>query len=349
VLYYIHGSQGNLQILSESFGTWGSGFHVNPIHLIMTIFTYPGVKLQGQVPLLLDAFDQDSLQNASRAGDTDPLNVKKIEQSFQTRGVLEECPLPTAIKGPNGRPLLVDGAHRWTAALNLGWKELKFNYYVPSDPSTFDYEHFLMSKGLESNDHVPAKAISSADFERAVAVYVDNNIDTFETEADVLNFVSQFSISSIVQKTKNNIAKRVFLKKVNTSQIKQFDKRNVQTTFRNLLKGCEVETVENVNSGTQTTRSTMDPVLRAIKHYERHGEPIRYVVLTKNCESMNDVVTTRSEIVKTWERNYNMLRAVIYEVDDQESGYQIEYPFEIVGAIPQVNGQESVDKLADIV
>jgi hemoglobin-like flavoprotein len=313
----------------------------------MTIFTYPGVKLQGQVPLLLDAFDQDSLQNASRAGDTDPLNVKKIEQSFQTRGILEECPLPTAVKGPNGRPLCVDGAHRFTAALNLGWKELKFNYYVPDDPSTFDYEHFLMSKGLESNDHVPAKPISTADFERAVAVYVDNNIDTFKTEAQVLNFVNGFRISSIVQKTKNNIAKRVFLKKVNTSQIKQFDKRNAETTFRKLLKGCEIQIIENI-SGPQGPRSTIDPVIKAIKHYQLHGEAIRYVILTKNCESMNDVVKTRSEIVKTWEREYNMLREVIYEVDDQESGYQIEYPFEIVGAIPQVNGQESVDKLADI-
>lgn len=314
----------------------------------MTIFTYPGVKPPEEVNLLLDAFDQDSLQNASRAGDTDPLNVKKIEQSFQTRGVLEECPLPTAIKGPNGRPLLVDGAHRWTAALNLGWKELKFNYYVPSDPSTFDYEHFLMSKGLESNDHVPAKAISSADFERAVAVYVDNNIDTFENEADVLNLVNQFSISSIVQKTKNNIAKRVFLKKVNTSQIKQFNKNVAESQFRHLLKGCEIEIIENI-SGPQGPRSTMDPVIKAIKHYQKHGEPIRYVVLTRNCESMNDVVITRSEIVKTWERSYHMLREVIYEVDDQESGYQIEYPFEIVGAIPQVNGQEPTDKLADIV
>ena len=321
---------------------------VNQINT-MTIFTYPGVKLQGQLPLLLDAFDQDSLTNSSRAGDTDPLNVKKIEQSFTARGIIEELPLPTAIKGPNGRPLLVDGAHRYTAASNLGWKELKFNYYVPSDPSTFDYEHFLMSKGLESNDHVPSKPISSADFERAIAVYVDSNIDNFSTEADVQNFVNQFNISSIVQKTKNNIAKRVFLKKVNTAQIKQFDKRNVEVPFRHLLRGCEIETVENVNSGGQTTRSTLDPVIRAIKHYKFHGEPIRYVVLTKNCESMNDVVTTRSEIVKTWERNYNMLRDVIYEVDDQNPGVQIEYPFEIVGAIPQVNGQESTDKLADIV
>ncbi len=315
----------------------------------MSIFTYPGVKLQGQVPLLLDAVDQDRLHNESRAGDTDPLNIKKIEQSFQTRGVIEECPLPTAIKGPNGRPIITDGIHRYFAARNLGWRELKFNYYVPIDPSTFDYEHFLLTKGLESNDHVPAKPISSADLERALAVYVDNNIDNVETEADVLNFVNKISISSIVQKTKNNIAKRVFLKKINTSQIKQFDKRNVETTFRKLLRGCEIETVENINSGSQTTRSTMDPVLRAIKHYQKHGEPIQYVVLTKNCESMNDVVTTRSEIVKTWERNYNMLRQVIYEVDDQESGYQIEYPFEIVGAIPQVNGQEPTDKLADIV
>jgi len=314
----------------------------------MSIFTYPGVKLQGQVPLLLDSFDQDSLQNSSRAGDTDPLNVKKIEQSFTTRGVLEECPLPTAIKGPNGRPLLVDGAHRWTAASNLGWTQLKFNYYVPTDPSTFDYEHFLMSKGLESNDHVPAKPISSADFERAVAVYIDSNIDNFETEADVQNFVNQFNISSIVQKTKNNIAKRVFLKKVNTSQIKQFDKNVAESQFRHLLKGCEVVRVENI-SGPQGPRSTMDPVIKAIKDYQMHGEPTRYVILTKNCESMNDVVTTRSEIVKTWERSYNMLRQVIYEVDDQDPGYQIEYPFEIVGAIPQVNGQESPDKLADIV
>jgi len=314
----------------------------------MSIFIYPGVKFQGKVSLLLDSFDQDSLQNFARAGDTDPLNVKKIEQSFTTRGVLEECPLPTAIKGPNGIPLVVDGAHRFLAALNLGWRELKFDYYVPTDPSTFDYDHFLMTKGLESNDHVPAKPISSADFERAVAVHVDNNIDNFKSEADVQNFVNQFNISSIVQKTKNNIAKRVFLKKVNTSQIKQFDKKSVENQFRHLLKGCEIEIVENI-SGAQSTRSTMDPVIRAMKYYQIHGESIRYVILTRNCETMNDVVTTRSEIVKTWERNYNMLREVIYDVDDQDSGYQIKFPFEIVGAIPQVNGQETTDKLADIV
>lgn len=315
----------------------------------MSIFTYPCVKFQGQVPLLLNAFDQDTLTNSSRAGDTDPLNVKKIEQSFVSRGVIENLPLPTAIKGPNGKPLLVDGAHRWTAARNLGWKELKFNYYVPVDPKTFDYEHFLMSKGLESNDHVPSKPISSADFERAVAAYIDNNIESFATETDVQNFVDQFNISSIVQKTKNNIAKRVFLKKVNTSQIKQYDKRKVETQFKSLLRGCEIETVENINSGGQTTRSTLDPVIRAIKHYKTYGEAIRYVILTKNCESMNDVVTTRSEIVKVWEKNYNMLRDVVYEIDDQEIVYQVEFPFEIVGAIPQVNGQEPVDKLASVV
>lgn len=309
---------------------------------------YPGVELQGQVSLLLDSFDPDSLQNNSRAGDTDPLNVKKIEHSFQTRGVLEECPLPTAIKGPNGLPLLTDGMHRFEAALNLDWKTLKFDYYVPIDPSTFDYEQFLLTKGLEANDHLPSKAISSADLERAVAIYVGDNIDNYKTEADVQDFVNQFNISSIVQKTKNNIAKRVFLKKVNTSQIKQFNKNVAESQFRHLLKGCEIEIIENI-SGPQGPRSTMDPVIKAIKHYKLHREAIRYVILTKNCESMNDVVTTRSEIVKTWERSYNMLRQVIYEVDDQDPGYQIEYPFEIVGAIPQVNGQETTGKLADIV
>ena len=65
------------------------------------------------------------------------------------------------------------------------------------------------------------------------------------------------------------------------------------------------------------------------------------MILTKSIVNhMNDIVTRFVLRLSTVGKGlYNMLRHVILsEVDDQDSGYQIEYPFDIAGAIQQVNG-----------
>jgi hypothetical protein len=297
--------------------------------------------------ILLSSFGEDDMTNYARAAGTDELNVKKLQNSFLKKGIIESCPKPLVIKGPNGKDIIGDGVSRITAAKNIGYPTLEVDYYEPEDPHTFDYDLFLTTMGLHCNDHLPSKSVTTNDLKRSVASHVKNNPDNFKTEEDIQKFIQDMDITSIAPETQQNIAKSIFISVVNTAQIQQFPRGKGLEKFRNILRDVEVETVENIFN-KQSYQSTTDPVIRSIEYFQLTGVKRKIAVVTKNCENANQVFETRSRAVKTWERTYQSIRDGIYDIDKKDNGYLIDYPFEIVGAIPQLRGQEENDNFVEI-
>jgi hypothetical protein len=312
----------------------------------MTNFNFTAHRTLEDQKVYLDSIDPKSLVNLSRSSKgTDSTHVKCLEQSFLTKGIDENEPRPVLIKGPTGNLEMMDGSHRTQAALNLKWKTLQYDIIIPSNPSTFNYEEFLMVKGLEANDHNPQKSVSTTDVRRRVAQYVDEHRDNFTKEKDVLDIISLMNIKSLTVNQKECIAHRVFLDEVNSSQIDQYEKSEARKRFDTILNGYTLESI----SGKDGARVEWDAVINAIEHYDATGEQLEIVLLTRNCESMHQVIDTRRSTVEIWKKNYRTIRNVILQSDGVDDNNVIRYPFRVVGAIPQIVGQEEPNKLVTVI
>jgi hypothetical protein len=123
------------------------------------------MKINDKIKVKLTDIDQPTNAEQYRVGSTDQAHVNDIATSFSKVG--QKIPIKIKKDGSTARYKVVDGAHRFFAAMQREWLEIDAQIVEPANAA--DEEDFQFG---ENDKHDPAKGNTKPELEK----YIRNNL-----------------------------------------------------------------------------------------------------------------------------------------------------------------------------
>lgn len=286
--------------------------------------------VEAGVYLDISSFDDSVHTNRARVTGEDPLHVKQLMNRMSV-GWDKSQPLPIAVVGPNGRPVLVDGHHRRDAWTGLGNTTLPVNYYKLTGICSLD--EIIVNIGLKANDHLPQKANTKTDVESALVNQINNSGESPD-KSEIYMMLGQLNLQNFTKDQYHSMANNIYKKTTSARQIVLLDKQSV-------MKGVKSNPDEFGRIDTYlpcTSSDNFDYANRAVRecveYVLQNGTTPRSVVYSLMVEDEQDVWDARIKGVEKMKQIFDTFREVVKVLGDNE------YPFDIVGAYPQIRGTE---------
>ena len=299
----------------------------------MTI-SIPGLRLVSEAQSLnIDALDSTRTTNIARSTGEDPLHVKQLIQSFEAQGWRDDLGYPiVVIPHKNAVPVMIDGHHRLDAWKSLGNDTIKCDVYALTGICSLD--DVAIHIGLKANDHPPAKGNTKRDIERAVQELV-NAMGDKPSRDEIYDLVISYGLNNLTDKQIGDIAENVHQRAVCDKQIITVNQKYVEKEIQNDydLYG----NIDHVYSCTPS-KSKVDyshrHLIKALEHYVNTGEQARAVIFATQVFNARQVHEAREVGLEKMKREFDLMRSAVKTLKDNE------YPWEVVGAFPQIRGIE---------
>ena len=284
-----------------------------------------GVKIE------IDAFDTAVNQNRARVTTTqDDEHVRSLVQSFTQQGWNEELGYAIAVLNPDtNTPVLIDGHHRADAWSKLGNETLPCDYYKLTGICSLD--SIIAQVGLKANDHPPAKSNTKNDVKRVVSELIAT-LNLEPTVDEIVDMIRDIGLKGISKAVARKIASEIYRDEFASSKIVTARKQTVQKFVQDNVK----DYGKHVNfsmpctakdGGFYHSRNVMD----CIDYFNQTGGEVPTgVVYALEAYDPQEVYEARKSGVNKMKEMFDSIRDV---VNSMEPG---EYPWEILGAYPQI-------------
>lgn len=289
-----------------------------------------GLRLvESGVKINIDSFDDSVHTNRARVSN-DPLHIKQLQNRL-AYGWDENQQLPIAVLGPNNTPVLIDGHHRTAAWKALGHTTVPVNYYKLTGICTLD--DVITTIGLKANDHLPQKSNTKKDVERALIEQIDRE-NLSPEKAEIYMMLGKLNLENFTKEQYHSMANNIYKRTTSARQIVQLDAKQVEKGVRDYVD--EFGRVDEVfgctasNNCTYASRNVID----SIEYLLQNGQVPQAVVYSLMVEDEQDVWDARSRGIEKMKEIFDMFRDAVKVLGDNE------YPFDIVGAYPQIRGTE---------
>jgi len=294
-----------------------------------------GLRLvESGVKINIDSFDDSVHTNRARVTGNDPLHVKQLQNRL-ANGWDESQQLPIAVLGPNNTPVLIDGHHRTAAWKGLGHTTIPVNYYKLTGICTL--EDIIISIGLKANDHLPQKSNTKKDIESALIDQINREKINPE-KAEIYMMLGKLNLENFTKDQYHSMANNIYKKTTSARQIVLLDKSQVDKGVRDNTD--EFGRVDNYLPCTST--DNFDYANRAVRecveYVLKNGNVPRSIVYTLGVEDEQDVWDARTRGIEKMKEIFDMFRDAVKVLGDDE------YPFDIIGAYPQIRGTEYNNK-----
>ena len=300
--------------------------------------THMGLSFVEVADINIDSFDAQIQTNLARTTQNcNKDHVSNLAQSLSD-GWNHELGYPVAVfNHQTGNPVLIDGHHRRDAWESLGNTTLRCYYYkLTGICSIPDIARFF---GIKLNDHPPAMVNSKESVISALIAHVEDH-DLDLTKDQIKNLYDTLQLKNFKRSQVKSIVDQVY-KRTNASQVRYATKEDVNSHIQNNFEQYgEVDLVAPCIPGSNIDYATRN-LAKVCESFVNTGDIQRTVIYALQIEDAPSVYQARVTGVRTMEELFDTIRTAAQSLKPGE------YPWEVVGAYPQIPALES-DKMVEV-
>lgn len=280
-----------------------------------------------------------SKKNKARAGGVDSNNIEGLKGEF-SRGYRPDKFPPVLMIFPDGSVELWDGYNRYTALDAMGIESFPFAVYHLKPEWLGNLEDAYDEVSLKFNHHAQCKPATTADFVVRGIAWVQRQLREV-SKVEIVSWVNSIS-HSWTKKQVETIARQVYQATTVSANITPYTNSNDAKAWVNKNVDAQV-------SPLIVCTKERGYILRAIQQVMSNYvvdsiDTTPTVLYTKGCESSAQVDSQRESAIKFWAQ----VDDLILSYAEKRRSNPNHVPFEILGALPQLNGVENFDSLVKI-
>lgn len=285
--------------------------------------------------LEMSSFDSDENTNRARSQGQDPLHVKRLATSMESSGFDFNEPLPIAVLGESGRPVLIDGHHRRDAWASLGNTTLPCNYYKLTGMCSLS--DIIIQIGLKANDHKPVRSVTQRDIERAILEKIERE-DLNPSRDEIMAMLKDLNLTNFATGQYNSMTENIYKRAIQSNQVRKLSVSMIQSEIRQNPDLNKVDTWIPVNHNKDNTYAFRS-VVECVNSFVESGNPEVVGLYALDSQTPQHVFDSRSNGVRKMEALFDNFRAAVRDLPEGS------YPWDVAYAYPQVMGLESPDQL----
>lgn len=288
-----------------------------------------------------------SATNKARAGGVDTNNINGLCSEFSLGYRPESFP-PVLMTFPDGTSELWDGYNRYSACINLGIKSFPIAVYELNQEWVDNIEEAYTIVSLGLNNHAQCKSATQQDFVTCgITMIKKRKIEM--TKASIINWINKIR-HSFTKRQVESIANQIYQQTTVSTNIIPFPhprdahawvKEHVSTeksTFPLVI--CCKEEGYAIKAQIRVMKNYLGDVDAGVDPIETTGA----VLYTKGCDTSAKVDAQRESLINFMQEHDKL----ILDYAAKRAANPDHTPYQILGAIPQLNGVESMDCLVPI-
>lgn len=274
-------------------------------------------------------------ESQTRSAGTDGDNKQNLLEDLQ-RGIRYDQLPPMVFKDEENKYKLVDGFTRTWALLQLSQKYWVFDRYE-IDPGV-NIKNILEDMGLGANSHAPNKGAVKNDFTK-IGIARVNRGELAKDMDVILEWVE--SIPNVLsRKTRKTIATNIYKETVSVDKLRGLELEDVKKIIRTQTEYQVGGKIDQKNRFGRVVNAANDLyTLRNFKmileDYSKTGRTTMVTLYSSSAISAEELKEQRNTAKAELESFHSM--AIRYVSKFLETGVK---PFEIVGSIAQIKGEE---------
>lgn len=292
----------------------------------------------------ISSLNVTSTTNRARAGGVDTKNINGLCSEF-SRGYRTDSFPPVLMMLPDGTSELWDGYNRHQACNIMEIKSFPIATYELKQEWMNRVEEAYLIVSLGLNNHAQCKPATQQDFVTCGINMVRVSKDEM-TKADIITWINQIN-HSWSKRQVETIANQIYQQTTVASNITPFPHpRDAHAWVRENIKSEEPTLVVCCKETGYFNRAHIQIMKNYIGNEDAGIDPIETtsaVLYTKACETSTKVNAQRQYGMKYIED----LDKLNLEYAKKRAANPHHTPYEIIGAIPQLNGVEEMDSLVE--
>jgi hypothetical protein len=298
---------------------------------------FKGARYVETVILPVEDVDRggDWEESQTRSAGTDGDNKQNLLEDLQ-RGIRYDQLPPIVVKDEENKYKLIDGFTRTWALIQLAQKYWVFDRYE-IDPDV-NVRNMIEDMGLGANSHAPNKGAAKDDFTKIGIARVNRGELSKDMDA-ILEWVE--SIPNVFsQKTRKTIATNIYKETVSVNKLRGLELEDVKKIIRTQTEYQVGGKIDQKNRFGRVVNAANDLyTLRNFKFiledYSKTGRPTMVTLYSSSAISPEELKEQRNTAKAELESFHTM--AIRYVSKFLETGVK---PFEIVGSVSQIRGEE---------
>jgi hypothetical protein len=292
-----------------------------------------------------------SATNKARAGGVDMKNIDGLRAEFIKGYRVDSFP-PVLMTLPDGTEELWDGYNRYSACKIIGIDTFPLAIYTLNEEweDRIEEAYYIVSLGL--NNHAQCKPASEQDFITCGVIMVQNHSGEMSKQ-DINNWVNGIR-HSWTKKQVDKIVNSIYQKTVVATNITSYpnpkDASSWVSDYVKTSKDPEILCSKESGYALKLYRKIIGEVL---SNDEGSTDPTPIVLYTKGsskipCDTAEKVENQRKSIIATMKSLDSMFLEFGIKYAAMRAANPNYVPYEIIGALPQLNGVEDMDSLVRI-
>ena len=289
--------------------------------------------------------------NKARAGGVDMKNVNGLRAEF-IKGYRADCFPPLLMVLPDGTEELWDGHNRFDACKTTGIKSFPLAIYTLNQEwkDRIEEAYYIVSLGL--NNHAQCKPASEQDFITCGVIMVQNHSGEMSKQ-DITNWVNGIR-HSWTKKQVDKIVNSIYQKTVVATNIVSYpNPKDASAWVSDYVKTSKDPEILCSKESGYALKLHAKMVREFLSNDVASTDPTPVVVYTKSsssspCDTAEKVENQRKSIITILENFDNMYLEFGIKYAAMRAANPNFVLYEIIGALPQLNGVEDMDSLVKI-
>jgi len=289
--------------------------------------------------------------NKARAGGVDMKNVNGLRSEF-IKGYRTDSFPPILMVLPDGTEELWDGHNRFDACKTAGIEFFPLAIYTLNEEwkDRIQEAYYIVSLGM--NNHAQCKPASEQDFITCGVIMVQNHSGEMSKQ-DITNWVNKIT-HSWTKKQVEKIVNSIYQKTVIATNIVSYpNPKDASAWVSDYVKTSKDPQILCSKESVYALKLYANIVRDFIDNDEVSTDPTPIVLYTRSsssspCDTAEKVQNQRSSIIQTMKK----LDTMFLELGPKYAAMRAANPnyvlYEIIGALPQLNGVEDMDSLVKI-
>jgi len=292
-----------------------------------------------------------SATNKARAGGVDMKNIDGLRAEFIKGYRVDSFP-PVLMVLPDGTEELWDGYNRYSACKIIGIDKFPFAIYTLNKEweDRIEEAYYIVSLGL--NNHAQCKPASEQDFITCGVIMVQNHSGEMSKQ-DVTNWVNGIA-HSWTKKQVDKIVNSIYQKTVVATNITSYpNPRDASSWVDDYVKTSKDPEILCSKESGYALKLYAKIIRDFISNDEVSADPTPVILYTKSsssspCDTAEKVKNQRNFIVQTMKSLDSMFLKFGIKYAAMRAANPNYVPYEIIGALPQLNGVEDMNSLVKI-
>jgi len=289
--------------------------------------------------------------NKARAGGVDMQNVNGLCAEF-VKGYRTDSFPPVLMILPNGTEELWDGHNRFDACKTTGIKTFPLAIYTLKEEwkDRIEEAYYIVSLGL--NNHAQCKPASEQDFITCGVIMVQNHSGVMSKQ-DITNWVNRIH-HSWTKKQVDKIVNSIYQKTVVATNIVSYpNPKDASAWVSDYVKTSKDPEILCSKEGGYALKLYAKMVREFLSNDVASTDPTPVVVYTRSsssspCDTAEKVENQRKSIITIMENFDNMYLEFGIKYAAMRAANPNYVLYEIIGALPQLNGVEDMNSLVEI-